>query len=223
MHVPHYRHRKSPSDRYRHGHCDHAGGAVQFPNVYLNEADWDLEKRHATIEHRIQDVFHGWHKPEGITEDMLLPQRTDPFLPLTELTFFSLGNVTVRFIAARGHTRGSMIPVIPEDGAVILGDDCNENALLHFPESVSVQEYKDSLSQVIANTKDMSLFLNFHGTKQSDPNILKDEYDLCEQILKGTDSRIPMNLMGYPAMSARPMKHPGFPGNILYNPDKLVF
>ena len=33
-----------PYDVYlTHGHCDHAGGASEFDEVYLNPKDWELE------------------------------------------------------------------------------------------------------------------------------------------------------------------------------------
>ena len=65
-----------------HGHMDHAGGAVQFETVYLNERDWELEKWHSTRERRIWDVQHGpGGMPEGVTEEDFLPSRTEPYLP----------------------------------------------------------------------------------------------------------------------------------------------
>lgn len=99
-----------------HGHCDHAGGASQFETVYLNPADLALEKTHASLEHRISDVFHGpFPVPEGISEKDFVPQRTAPYAALEPGMTFPLGTCTVAFVPVNGHTKGCMVPVIRED------------------------------------------------------------------------------------------------------------
>ena len=124
-----------------HGHMDHAGGAVQFETVYLNERDWELEKWHSTRERRIWDVQHGpGGMPEGVTEEDFLPSRTEPYLPVNEGDRFDLGGVTVCPIAAPGHTPGSLILLIPEDRIAIFGDACGEHTLLPFAESAPLAE-----------------------------------------------------------------------------------
>lgn len=204
-----------------HGHMDHAGGAVQFDTVYLNEADWALEKWHSTRERRIWDVQHGpGGMPAGVTEADFLPSRTAPYLPLNEGDRFDLGGVTVLPLAAAGHTMGSLIFLIPEDRIAIFGDACGEHTLLLFDESAPIADYRESLLHVQAQADRFDTVLRNHGSFSSPKQILADNIELCNAILAGTDAAIPTDFMGRPGCLGRPEKHPGKVGNILYDPQK---
>lgn len=204
-----------------HGHMDHAGGAVQFETVYLNERDWELEKWHATRERRIWDVQHGpGGMPKGVTEADFLPSRTEPYLPVSEGDDFLLGGATVRPIAAPGHTAGSLIFLIPEDRIAIFGDACGEHTLLLFDESAPIAEYRQALLHVREYEDQFDIVLRNHGSFSSPKQILADNIALCDEILAGTDAAIPTDFMGRPGRLGRPEKHPGKVGNILYDPHK---
>lgn len=205
-----------------HGHCDHAGGAVQFETVYLNEKDFGLEKRHATLEHRISDVFHGpFPVPEGITEADFVPQRTAPYTPLHPDTVFDLGGCTVAFIEVSGHTQGCLVPLIKEDKVMIIGDALGENTLMHFKESTSVQTYQRSIEKLLAVQDDYTLLLRFHGLGASEHRILQDMHDLCTEIMEHKDAHIPAEMMGVQGCWAREKEHPGKAGNMIYNPKRI--
>lgn len=205
-----------------HGHMDHAGGAVQFENVYLNERDWELEKWHNTRERRIWDVHHGpGGMPEGVTDEDFLPSRTKPYLPLNEGDTFDLSGVTVCPIEVPGHTAGSLIFLIPEDGIAIFGDACGEHTLLLFAESAPIAEYKQGLLHMQSFADRFDIVLRNHGSFSSPKQILADTIELCEEILDHRDAAIPSDFMGQPGCLARPHEHPGKVGNVLYNPDKL--
>lgn len=205
-----------------HGHCDHAGGAVQFENVYLNEKDFGLEKWHATREHRISDVFNGpFPVPEGITEADFVPQRTAPYTALNPDTVFDLGECTVAFIEVSGHTQGCLVPLIKEDRVMIIGDALGENTLMHFRESTSVETYRRSIEKLLAVQDDYTLLIRFHGQGASQHRILQDMHDLCTEIMEHKDARIPAEMMGFPGCWAREKEHPGKAGNMIYNPHRI--
>lgn len=205
-----------------HGHCDHCGGSIEFATAYLNEADWQLERRHAAREHRISDVFHApFGVPEGISEADFLPQREAPYLGLREDMRFDLGGVHVQCIAVPGHTNGCMVPIIPEDGIAIYGDAIGEGTLLHFPESVSIEEYRQGLLHLAACGIPYDTVLRFHGSCTSPCSILPDMIALCEDVMAGRDARIPAERMGLPGLFARPERHPGTEGNMIYSPDRI--
>lgn len=204
-----------------HGHMDHAGGAVQFETVYLNERDWELEKWHATRERRIWDVQHGpGGMPKGVIEADFLPSRTQPYLPVGEGDSFPLGGVTVYPIAVPGHTAGSLIFLIPEDRIAIFGDACGEHTLLLFAESAPIAEYRQALLHIREYEGQFDIVLRNHGNFSSPKQILADNIALCEEILAGTDAAIPSDFMGQKGCLGRPEKHPGKVGNILYDPEK---
>lgn len=205
-----------------HGHLDHAGGAAQFEQVYLNQKDWELEKWHCTRERRIWDVQHGpGGMPRGVTEADFLPSRTAPYLPLNEGDDFDLGGVTVRPLAAAGHTVGSLIFLIPEDRIAVFGDACGEHTLLMFDEGAPIETYRESLRHVECFADQFDLVLRNHGSFQSDKQILADSIELCGEILERRDAAIPEDFHGIPGLLARPEKHPGKEGNIVYNPERL--
>lgn len=205
-----------------HGHMDHAGGAGQFDTVFLNEQDWELEKWHSTRERRIWDVRHGpGGMPEGVTEADFLPSRTEAYLTLEEGDEFFLGGVTVKPIAVPGHTAGSLIFLIPEDRIAIFGDACGEHTLLLFKESVPICDYQKGLLHMQEYADQFDIVLRNHGSFSSPKQILADSIELCGEILAGTDAAIPTDFMGQPGCLARPEKHPGKVGNILYDPNHL--
>ena len=212
-----------PYDVYlTHGHCDHAGGASEFDEVYLNPKDWELEKQHAAIEHRIDDVFRGpFPVPEGTEESMFIPQRKTEYLPYDENDVLDLGDYQVRFIAVPGHTKGCMVPVFVEDRMAVIGDALGEMTLLQFPESTSIEEYRKSLEHLQEEETEFDQVLRFHGTCESDKQIIEDSIELCEEILEGKDAEIPAEVHDYPGRLGRPEKHPGKEGNILYNPESI--
>lgn len=204
-----------------HGHLDHAGGAGQFETVYLNPKDWELVKWHATRERRISDVEHGpGGMPDGVTAEDFLPSRTAPYLPLEEGDDFDLGGVTVKPIAAIGHTAGSLIFLIPEDRVAVFGDACGEHTLLLFAESVPIAQYREGLCHVRSFEGQYDTVLRNHGSFTSPKQILEDNIELCGDILAGTDAGIFTDFHGTPGCLGRPEIHPGKIGNIVYDPKK---
>lgn len=205
-----------------HGHMDHAGGAVQFDRVYLNERDWALERWHNTRERRIWDVRHGpGGMPDGITEDDFLPDRAQPYTPLDEGDVFDLGGVTVVPVAVPGHTAGSLIFLIPEDRTAIFGDACGEHTLLLFGESAPIADYRAGLLHMREFEARFDTVLRNHGSYSSPKQILADNIELCGDILAGTDAAIESDFFGQMGRLGRPEEHPGKVGNILYDPNKL--
>ena len=205
-----------------HGHCDHAGGASQFDEVYLNPDDFALEKWHATKGHRISDVFTGpFPVPEGITEADFVPQRTREYRPLMPEMSFDLGGCTVCFIKVPGHTQGCLVPLIPEDGVMIIGDALGENTLMHFKESTTVETYRRSIENLLAVQDQYSLLVRFHGEGASEHRILEDMHDLCTEIMNHEDAKVEAEMMGMKGCWGRERKHPGKAGNMIYNPERI--
>jgi glyoxylase-like metal-dependent hydrolase (beta-lactamase superfamily II) len=197
-----------------HGHLDHAGGAAQFEQIYLNAQDLELEKWHCTLERRIFDVRNGpGGMPNGVVNEDFQPSRTAPYLSLNEGDDFTLGGVTVRPIAVPGHTKGMLVFLIPEDRIAIFGDACGEQTLLTYDALpvyrkglMHMQEFEDEFDTVLRN----------HGTYWSKKAILADNLELCGEILDGRDAAFPMDFHGVKGFLGRPLKHPGKEGNIFY-------
>lgn len=206
-----------------HGHCDHAGGASEFETVYLNSLDWELEKSHSSIEHRISDVFHGpMEVPSGITEEMFVPQRTKPYLPLNDMDVVDLGGVHIQFVAVVGHTQRCLVPIVLEDRIAIIGDALGETTLMHFAESATIERYRHSLIHLKEFENEFDVVLRFHGTCESKKQILDDSIELCDAIMNRTDAKIPFSMHDMDGLLARPKEHLGKEGNIVYNPKRIL-
>lgn len=103
----------------------------------------------------------------------------------------------------------------------VIGDALGEMTLLQFPESTSIEEYRKSLEHLQEEETEFDQVLRFHGTCESDKQIIEDSIELCEEILEGKDAEIPAEVHDYPGRLGRPEKHPGKEGNILYNPESI--
>lgn len=204
-----------------HGHVDHAGGAGQFDTVYLSREDWSLEKRHCSMNQRLQSMQNGpGGMPSGITPADFQPERTAAYLPLEEGMRFDLGGVTVLPIAVPGHTQGMLVFLILEDRAAIFGDACGEHTLLIFEESSSISEYRKSLLHLQSFEQEYDTVLRNHGSYTSPKSLLENNLELCDAILAGTDDAFPLEFFGTRGCAAREKRIPEKPGNIIYDPEK---
>lgn len=200
-----------------HGHLDHAGGASQFEQVYLNEKDWELEQWHCTLDRRKRDVCHSpVGVPDGIKDEDFLPSRTAPYLPLDEGNRFELGGVSVCPVAVPGHTDGMMSFLIPEDRTLIMGDACGEHTLIHRE---NLEEYQAGLKYLREFENRFDTALRNHGLFCAPKQILADNLELCGEILAGTDAAYPWEFHGVQGCLGRPEEHPGKVGNIFYAVD----
>lgn len=205
-----------------HGHIDHAGGAGEFEQAFLNKCDWKLEKYHCTNERRLLDINYGEDGELRIASDEdFIPFRTKSYKPIDEGMNFDLGGVTVKPIAVPGHTMGSLVFLIPEDRVCITGDALGEHTLLQFSGCGSISRYRSSLIHLNQYKDEFDIVLRNHGSYISDKSILEDSIELCEDILKRKDAAIPVTFHDTNGLMGRPEVHYGKSGNIIYNPQNI--
>lgn len=164
-----------------HGHVDHAGGAGEFEQVYLNEKDFEVAKEHMSIEMRESYI----NNPSIAKSEFILPLEMEKFEPLQEEQSFDLGGVTVTMLDLAGHTPGSMCALVNEARSVLLGDACNSLGFLQLPHSMSVSEYHESL---IAFAKHLNRFDHVwysHPHNFGGKEIIEETIALCEEIISG--------------------------------------
>ena len=112
-----------------HGHVDHAMGASEFPSgcVYINKEDAYIYEQHST--HAFRKAGLSMMGPAGeavVPEEDFTPERPiSDFNDLKEGDRFDLGGVSVEMFACPGHTKGSLVMLLPEERVVLLGDACN--------------------------------------------------------------------------------------------------
>lgn len=85
-----------------HGHYDHVGGIARFPAVYLSPEDCPM-------------------LDEGV------PCKVLPLYPGQK---FDLGGISAETVPLRGHTRGSLGLLIPEERLLLAGDALNTRLVI---------------------------------------------------------------------------------------------
>ncbi len=205
-----------------HGHLDHAGGAGEFKEVFLNKRDWELEKYHCTNDRRFFDVCQELkEKSENIKNDYFIPFRMQSYRNIDEGMDFDLGDVCLKTIALPGHTLGSLVFLIPQDRVCITGDALGEHTLLQFSESNNITEYRHSLIKLNKFKDEFDIVLRNHGSYISEKAIVEDSIELCEEIIARKDAAIPITFHNVEGFMGRSEIHTGKSGNIVYNPDNI--
>lgn len=208
-----------------HGHIDHAMGASEFPAeaVYINHEDAYIYAQHSS--HAFRRSSLPMMGPAGETvvpEEDFTPERpiTD-YNDLKEGDRFDLGGVSVEMYACSGHTRGSLVMLIPEERTVLLGDACNSFTFVFQDYSTSLSEFRRSLVRLdtlLSGKYDR--VLSSHGDGNLARDVITENIMLCDRIFAGKDDAAPMEFMGSSGLLAIAHGEPGH-GNIVYNPDKL--
>jgi glyoxylase-like metal-dependent hydrolase (beta-lactamase superfamily II) len=205
-----------------HGHVDHAMGASEFPadSVYINQEDAYIYGPHSSYEFRKAGLFLMDNHGEGVTEeDFTRINPIERYHDLKEGDRFDLGGISIEMYACPGHTRGSLVMLIPEERMVLLGDACNGNTFVFEDYSTSIETYQQSLialKQKLEGKYDIALAS--HGDGYAYKGILEENIAVCDSILQGTDAHIPMEFRGHKGLIAKENPLPGH-GNIVYNPD----
>lgn len=220
-----------------HGHLDHANGTGEFDDipVYLNPLDKELMARHADVEQRLDYTAQNWHRfgkePPVFTEADIIPAY-DPekTLPLEDGQCFDLGGITVEAVHTPGHTQGMTMLLLPEERTVLFGDGCGVGVLLVEDCCSTVENYRESLLHVKKLEMRYDRIIRNHGTCESPKELLDNVIAVCDDILAGTDDRIPAHapiLCADPVYLAKATKPgsqvrlDGKEGNILYTLSKI--
>lgn len=205
-----------------HGHVDHAMGASEFSadQVYINQDDAYIYGPHSSYEFRKEGLFLMENCGDGITEEDFTPVRPiEDYHDLKEGNRFELGGISVEVYACPGHTKGSLVMLIPEEKVLLLGDACNSNTFVFEDYSTSIEEYRRSLVRLKKILKEkFDTVLSSHGDGRSCKEIIDENITVCDFILNGIDDHIPMEFRGHKGMIAKKDVKPGH-GNIVYNPD----
>lgn len=217
-----------------HGHLDHAGGADQFEQVYLNKADWELTLTHCSLENRKEytrimvEMLHPDRTMQEIEMSGFQKIRKKPYTELKQGMKFELGGLTVQPLALKGHTAGTMCMLFGEERAILLGDACNPSVFLFDVEAESVEIYRHELDEFQKYEKFYDRVWISHGSGMDIPKeILKQNIQVCDEILTRKDEKVDFRFfLGGTYKSAHRMRpdqtrEDGGLANIIYNPCKI--
>ncbi len=207
-----------------HGHTDHAMGSYEFSDkdVYLNLDDEYIYYPHGddTFRHEGMSLAE-----EGITitEEDYIP--TAPFSLYKDMKpgdSFDLGGVTIEIYGCPGHTKGSVVMLIKEERALLLGDACNGFTFLFEDYSLPIEEYEENLKALKPQVEGKyDIALASHGDGQLPLDIIDGVIALCEDIKAGNVDDLPLTFRGHSGLIAKAMgpngRVDGGHGNIVYN------
>lgn len=208
-----------------HGHTDHAMGASEFDEVYMNHEDDFIYAKHGDNGFRlsgiemsdIKDIFNE-------QEDYIPTADVNSFKDLEDGMVFDLGGLTIECISMAGHTKGSMAILLREKRILITGDACNNFTFLFEEESLSVTEYQKSLEEFLNKVHGQyTKVLSSHGTGKLALDIIEGVIEVCKDIRKGQTDDILLNFRGSQGWIAKKNAGMGQPrvdgksGNIVYN------
>lgn len=214
-----------------HGHVDHALGAPEYETVYMNHADIPVFQAMSPMEERL-GYLHASLGPSyddyGFTDgDFVKPEPDKSFLDLNEGDRFDLGGIHVEIYAFPGHTKGSMILLVPEERVLITGDACNDSTFLFDENSGTVEDYKREVLRIkdlLAGKYDRVLIC--HHAIDTGVDILADMAQVCDDIMAGRTDDLPFNFRGYEAYIAKKCsphfeRDDGRSGNLIYSKNKI--
>ena len=213
-----------------HGHVDHAPGAPEFDNGYMNEKDIPLYRRMCTLEERkgYLQACMGQRYRELAEEDFVAPEPDKEFLPLHGGMTFDIGGVHIEAHDFPGHTPGCMVFLVRELRTLILGDACNNSTFLFDDDSSSMEEYIQSVKHAKAELDGRydHVYL-MHHVLETGTEIMDNMLEVCAEAMAGTADDIPFELMGHHAFIAKKCnerfeREDGKCGNIIYKKENLM-
>ena len=210
-----------------HGHMDHAMGAAEFEEVYINKKEEAIYQEHSALLMRHMFLAECPDYKDVEERDFQLPKRWEDMKELQDGDCFDLGDLTIDAFLCAGHTEGSMVFLIREERMILMGDACNGLTVLHGNSSLGIRSYKKSLQMMQERTsgKYDSLYIA-HGPIDPPVYVVENVLKLCDKILNGADDKWSFQFLGMKEMLAKKIDAKSAEsasdfGDIFYDPDRI--
>ncbi len=168
-----------------HGHPDHAGGNIEFENVYLHPDDFQLYRNMTSKEFRSSDIEKIFGDDGKVYKDNLLDLKEN-VLPLKEGDVFDLGSRTISVYKLEGHTKGSVVFYDSLTKWLFVGDAVSlKDTWLYLDYSTSLVRYRDSLSELLMNKLEIKQILSGHEPNIASPELLTVRLECLNKIISG--------------------------------------
>ena len=135
-----------------HGHMDHTGGNYLFEQVYIEEKDINLCKKHNNKVWRQNEIDTALNLnliDHTFDKENFLKQKEGNLIPLKPNQEFDLGSILVLTIPMEGHTKGSVGFYIKEEKILVVSDATCPFVWLFLEESTTVSTYINMLERII--------------------------------------------------------------------------
>ncbi len=164
-----------------HGHMDHSCGNYQFDEVYINEKDIELCKKHNGKERREANLKAlGDRCVEGFKKDEYLEQGAGNLKPINIGDKIDLGDVELEVVSMEGHTAGSIGLYIKKWKLLLASDAACPFVWLFLDESLPLSNYLRMLEQVLK--LDFDNFLVGHGALMYPKSKMQEFYDVASTV-----------------------------------------
>lgn len=173
-----------------HGHPDHNGSASQFETVYLHEGDFEMIEGQNQVDLRRRLMLRNISKDFKENPDLWQPARKAPYSPLIDEQAFELGDLSVLSFHVPGHSRGSMVFIIPEERIAVFGDAISHPTLIIFDNSSTMKAHYEALEKLNRQSHLFDRVLVNHETYELDKIVLENNLNLAKAIVEGKDEKI---------------------------------
>ncbi len=211
-----------------HGHVDHAMGAPEFDEVYMNMADKPIFQEHKALEVRRGYLMMSLgEKVADIEDSGFVPPSEPDFKELKNGMIFPLGGINLEIFETPGHTPGSITVLIREERILFLGDACNTFTFLFDENALSIKEYNQVLQKLDRATYGRyDRVLLSHGFGVAPKEMLTSVQSVCQDIMGGKADDLPFSFMGKQAYIAKAIgedkrRSDGIWGNVVYNKNNI--
>ena len=155
-----------------HGHVDHAMGAPEFEDVYLNPLDLPIYQKMCDVETRLDYLKITLPCPleESMKETLLEAKPNYDFKPLEDGRIFDWEVFTRHSLCfSWSHTWDDGFLKLLKKKILILGDACNNSTFLFDEDACDVETYQNALKSVREHLdgKFKRIFISHHDMEVS--------------------------------------------------------
>ncbi|MBR4462948.1 MAG: SEL1-like repeat protein [Erysipelotrichaceae bacterium] len=207
-----------------HGHVDHAMGAGEFADIYMNHADDYIYGIHCKDTFR-QKAYQ--ENPDLKNVEYIQSLPLCDFKPLNEGDVFFIGGEEIEVYALPGHTRGSLCFLLKNERILFTGDAANDATFLFEDYSSSINEYHEQLKLFAEKTDGKyDRIITSHHSGETRKDLIEGLIRICEDIKNGNtdDMALPFTDKGVFAKAVKDFRMErtdGGIGNIVYSKDRI--
>ena len=177
-----------------HLHPDHVGGAKQFGNYYVHEADLRFINKVMCC----SLACHMGGRRIGASEKHR-KVKINHKIAIKDGYIFELGNRKLTVKNIPGHTKGSIMLIDEKYKLIFTGDDVNPNMWLQMPGAVSLEEWQKGAEIVLSYLKDGYFAWNGHDEGALSLDMANRVYVLVDEIIdKYKKGKLQKNDSPYP-------------------------
>ncbi|MDR2747936.1 MAG: MBL fold metallo-hydrolase, partial [Treponema sp.] len=169
-----------------HAHADHAGGNLNFEEIWLSGRDSEFLESAVSVKNRmgfVMSFLPRMGKEPKVTESDFTGTLNPVYNWLTDYEEIDLGGRTLTAIPVPGHSPGSMGFLDSKAGAFFAGDCGNQSTYLFLRNSVSLTVYRESLISLMDYYDRIHSYYICHEFDAFPKTCIPDLIECCDLVL----------------------------------------